>query len=741
MIDIIKKALPENSMTAQDPTKFGTFGGVFTPCVLTILGVIMFLRFGEVVGQSGIWYAIVIILAAKSITLLTAFSLSAIATNVRMKGGGAYFLISRSLGAEFGAVIAVVFFLAQAVSVAMYIIGFTEAFKDTFPDTGLSTFQIASIVNLITFVCVYIGAGWTIKVQYGIFVLLLLAIGSFFIGALGDISLDNFTTNIEPSFRDNDNLFTMFALFFPAVTGIMAGANMSGDLRNPSKSIPKGTLWAIFFTAIIYILMGFLLAGSRSQDQLLGNAMIVKEISVSGALIVGGVFAATLSSALASMMGAPRILQAFARDNIVPSFRFFAVGSGKTDEPKRATILTFAVAQLGILLGDLNAIAPIISMFFMITYGTLNLACFYEGWVGNPSYRPRFRFAHWSVSLLGAVSCVVVMFLMNPLWAVVSIIIMVVLYWLISSQEVLSRWGDLKSGRAYEAARKALLALEQQSYHPKNWRPSILVLSGSPTSRPHLAEYGQWLASGQGIVSIAQIIPAAGNHTIERRQEAENRIRKFIREEGLQAFPVVVSDDGISSGLKTILQAHGLGAFKPNTVMMGTTTNKERWGEYCESIRIAARKQRSILLCDCVEERQSWEPPQGRIDILWKGEKHGALMLLLGHLLKRNPEWRTRQLRILATLPTGRPADKYQKGIEDLLNIARIDASVHVFSGDNDDVIIAKRTGNTAVLFMPFEPPTNDEEEASFYDKVTMATRMTADVILVYSAGGVCFEA
>jgi hypothetical protein len=241
-------------------------------------------------------------------------------------------------------------------------------------------------------------------------------------------------------------------------------------------------------------------------------------------------------------------------------------------------------------------------------------------------------------------------------------------------------------------------------------------------------------------VSIGQIIPEGGANTIERRREAENRIRKFIREEDLQAFPVVVTDSSISAGLKAMLQSHGLGAFRPNTVMMGTTTDKERWPQFCESLRIASKKNRSILLCDCVEDRQSWVPPDGRIDILWKGEKHGALMLLLAHLLTRNPQWRTRQLRILATIAPGKPGEKYQKGIKDLLHRARINASVHVFESENDDITLAKRTGNTAVLFVPFEPP-GPEEDEQFFERMSMITRLTPDVIMVYSSGGVCFEA
>ena len=227
--------------TKKEAVKFGTFGGVFAPCVLTILGVIMFLRFGQVVGESGLYYALGIILAAKLITVLTTFSLSAVATNTRIEGGGAYFLISRSLGAEFGGVIGIVLFIAQAVSVAMYVIGFTEAFAATFPELGYSFTAVATVVNLFTFICVFIGAGWTIKLQYGILAVLGLSLIAFFAGAVPDFSLVTLAENSGPSFTPKESAFTMFALFFPAVTGIMAGANMSGDLKDPSKSIPQGT--------------------------------------------------------------------------------------------------------------------------------------------------------------------------------------------------------------------------------------------------------------------------------------------------------------------------------------------------------------------------------------------------------------------------------------------------------------------------------------------------------------------
>ena len=722
--------------TDKEPVKFGTFGGVFTPSVLTILGVIMFLRFGQIVGQAGIWHALLIVMAAKLITVLTTFSLSAIASNTRIKGGGAYFLISRSLGVEFGGVIGVVLFFAQAVSVSMYIIGFTEAFVATFPNSGLSFATIATIVNVLTFVCVYIGAGWTIKMQYGILAVLGLSLFAFFAGAISNASLENFHLNSGPMYADGSSIIVMFALFFPAVTGIMAGANMSGDLRDPASSIPKGTLMAVEVTAAVYALMAVFLALGAPRDALLNDALIVKTLSISPALITAGIFAATLSSALGSMMGAPRILQAFARDDIFKPARFLGVGSGKNQEPRRATILTFIIAQGGVMLGDLNAIAPIITMFFMVTYGTLNLACFYEGFTRNPSYRPRFRFSHWSLALAGAVGCGLVMLLMNPLWAIASIALMGGLYYLISRAEIIARWGDISSGVAFERARRALLKLENEYYHPKNWRPAIIAFAGNPKRRLRLVEYAHWMAAGHGIVTLAQFTPEASENRIERRREAERLLRKFIHEEELSAFPAVVIEKQMSLGVESLLQAHGIGGMRPNTVLMGFPRSKDKLDEYFASLRVADQFERSILLIDADEGLERWQPPEGHIDILWQGPEHGELMVLLGHLLRQNSEWRTRQLRLLAAIPPKGDADNLRKELESMIALARIDMSVHVFSSEDLYVTLAKRTGHSAALFMQFTPPAEDQQE-EFFEMTQRMAKLVPDIIYVHSSRGV----
>ena len=518
--------MANSSSSPAAPTKFGTFGGVFTPSTLTILGVIMFLRFGLVVGESGLIQAIIIVLAAKLITTLTALSVSGLATNTKVRGGGAYYLISRSLGVEFGGAIGVVFFLAQAISVALYVIGFTEAFQNLFPNLGLSARAIGTVVNIVIFICVYIGASWAIKVQFGILAILALALGSFFAGAIPAATEATLRANLHSAYPPGESVFVMFALFFPAVTGIMAGVNMSGDLQNPAKSIPRGTLAAIGFTAVVYIAMAFLFAAATPREALLERPLVILEVAWSPMLINAGIFAATLSSALGSMMGAPRILQALARDGIFPRLRPLARGSGASNEPRRATIVTLIIAQVAIVFGDLNAIAPIITMFFMVTYGTINLACFYESATRNPSYRPSFKLSHWSTALLGAIGCAAAMLLLDPIWAAVGIGSMVFLKWWISRKEIRAAWGDVRSGAAFERARRALLQLEDTRYHPKNWRPIILALSGGAWRRNHLAQYGSWLTAGRGIMILAQVMEENGRETERaprrrRRQAAQ----------------------------------------------------------------------------------------------------------------------------------------------------------------------------------------------------------------------------
>jgi hypothetical protein len=375
----------------------------------------------------------------------------------------------------------------------------------------------------------------------------------------------------------------------------------------------------------------------------------------------------------------------------------------------------------------------------MITYGTLNLACFYEAFTGNPSYRPKFRLSHWSMSLAGALGCLAVMFLMNWLWAVIAILAMGALYALISRAEIISRWGDVTSGVAFEQARKALLKLEEEKYHPKNWRPAILALSGGAWSRYYLAEYAYWLAAGHGVVTLGQVIAGEVEDRLARREAAEKLLRKFIHDEELRAFPVVVVEDNLSEGIKALLQCHGIGGLRPNTVLLGWSEDPTKIEIFGDALRLARNLRRNVIIVGCEEDLERWVPPPGAINIWWSRQR-SELMLILAHLLKQNREWRNHPLRLLCPVPLKADTDNVARELRRMLDLARIQAEVVVMETEDPMDAIRAQIGHSAVLFADFEPP-EEGEEWDFVSTLGQVIHLPGDVVLVYNAGDVSVEA
>ena len=731
---------PDTVSGMSEQRRFGTFGGVFTPCTLTILGVILFLRLGQVVGNSGVWVALGIVLASKAITTLTAFSLSAIATNTQVRGGGAYFMISRSLGPEYGGSIGTVFYLAQAISVAMYVVGFTEACVASFPELAPHSTLVASATNALVFACVFVGAAWAIKVQYAILAVLLLSIGSFCLGALDAFEPELLRANLG-SAPSGAGALAMFALFFPAATGIMAGANMSGDLREPSRSIPSGTLGAIAATGVVYLGLVLLLAGSSPREELLTDSLVMRTRAQWPALLMAGIFAATLSSALGSMMGAPRILQALARDNIFPALAPFAQGSRKSGEPRRAIALTFAVAQAAVLLGDLDLIAPIITLFFMVTYGYLNLSTFKESYTRNPSYRPTFRWAHWSTALAGALACGAVMCLVAPRWALVAVGAMALLHFAIARRELRTSWGDVHGGAAYESARKDLLRLEREALHPKNWRPTMLAFSGGAGTRVRMVAFAHWMSAGRGVLSVAQVIAGEMDDLLERRRAQEKVLRGFLREQGFDAFPAVVVAPDRHAGIEALVQCHGLGAFRPNTVVAGWASDPEHSQEFLRKLRTVVELGKNLVLVSTADGADPRRVPPGSVDVWWRGKDNGPLMVLLAHLLLQNPEWAGRSLRLLRVVASEQARADSEQHLEALLSEARIQGQVRVVVDDDPVEAIQRESEAASVVFVGLQLPDADESAEVFVERYEALLTGLGSAVLVQSNGEVRLEA
>jgi amino acid transporter len=732
--------MPSKAASQSSANQFNTFAGVFTPCTLTILGVIMFLRFGEVVGNAGILHAVLIVIGAKLITSLTAFSLSAIATNTPVKGGGAYFMISRTLGIAPGGAIGLVLYLAQSMSVAMYVIGFTEAFVATFPDLPGSFRLIASAVNLFTFLCVFIGAGWTIKLQYGILAILAASLVSFSVGALSIWSPETFQANLNPMYSETTNPLIIFALFFPAVTGIMAGANMSGDLKDPAKAIPHGTLWAIGVTGFIYISLALLLGGIGDAARLRTDPMIMQKVSVVPLLVTLGIFSATMSSALGSMMGAPRILQALGKDRVFAPIRHFAKGSGINREPRRAIVFTALLSQAAILLGDLNAIAPIITMFFIITYGMINWSCFAEMHSKNPSFRPKFRISHEFIPLAGALGCLGVMFLVNITWAFLAFVIMGLIYSYLQREDLETRWGDVNSGFAFERAKRILLSLNDVKSHPKNWRPSLMVFTGNPQRRLQLAQMGTWLTD-TGLLTLSQVAVQEGSESSSNQIRMERELLRFIRDNRLSAFPAVVSSSSFLDGAKNLIQCHGIGTLRPNTVMVGWSDETERQEDFARIIRMIAHLKRSVLVVNAREDLlDTTQRPEGTIDVWWRGQSHGALMLLLAHLLSQTQDWGHRPIRLLRCTSTPSEMESARLKLEKLIKDARITAEPRVVLTDQFDHALKRESKDAALVFLGFHVPEPGTERAFMERFRSLMTDMPS-FILVNSEGSARLEA
>ncbi|MCC5849103.1 MAG: amino acid permease [Verrucomicrobia bacterium] len=438
------KEKPKDKSEKPSGYQFGTFQGVFTPSILTILGVIMFLRFGWVLGNVGLPLTLLIVTMATSITFLTGLSLSATATNMKVGGGGAYYLISRSLGIEVGSAIGVPLFFAQALGIAFYISGFAEALVDVvdvshwvemlpFPITQIRLISVLTLVVLT--LLALISADLALKAQLFILGSIVLALVSFFAGTT---PVHNYLTP-DTEIPMKLGFWVVFAVFFPAVTGIEAGISMSGDLKNPTKSLPKGTIAAVLTGYVVYMTIPiFLSYVIRDERVLLVRPLIMSDVARWGKFIMVGVWAATLSSALGALLGAPRTLQALAKDKVLP--RFIGRGYGTKNDPRMATACSFVVALIAIMLGDLNMIAPVLSMFFLTSYGLINLSAGLEGLIESPTWRPKFKFPWWG-SILGAGACLLTMVMIDLGATFTALLLTGGLYFVIKRRQLKAHWG------------------------------------------------------------------------------------------------------------------------------------------------------------------------------------------------------------------------------------------------------------------------------------------------------------
>ncbi|MFP5275188.1 Na-K-Cl cotransporter [Coleofasciculus sp.] len=709
-----------------EPEKgLGTFGGVYTPSLLTILGVIMYLRFGWVVGNVGLLGTLMIVTLSTAITFITSLSICAIATDRVVKAGGAYFMISRSLGIETGGAVGIPLYFAQAISVALYTIGFAESVSLTFPE--LNQRLTAIVTTILVAILAIASAQIAIKAQYFIMAAIALSLICLVFGHPVDPNTQIELWGAKP--ENSAPFWTVFAVFFPAVTGIMAGVNMSGDLRNPSRSIPIGTLAAVGTGYIIYMALPVILAMRADALTLIENPLIMEKMSLWGPSVLLGVWGATLSSAIGSILGAPRVMQALARDGILPRWlKFLGTGSGSEDEPRIATVVTLGLVLVAVAVGDLNLIAPVLSMFFLTTYLVLNVAAGIETFLRSPSFRPSFR-VHWSISLLGAIGCLWVMFLLNAMATFMAAIIVLSVYIWLERRELESAWGDVRQGIWMALVRTGITRLE---YTPdtKNWRPHILVFSGAPTRRWHLVEFAANLTHKRSLFTVASVIPS-GSRDPAKQLEMEATIREYLEKRGVQGLARLISAPDPFIGAERLVEAYGIGPLVPNTILLGDSEEPTRRGSYCQMIANLHQARRNVVILRDVEERGFGR--RQRIDLWWGGlQANGGLMLILAYLLRTSMEWRGAEINLKLVVANAAAAKATRTNLENLTQQLRIGARSQVLEakGRPFPEILRRSSQSADLVFLGMAKPMDDY--TSYYERLQdLATGLPTTVFVL----------
>lgn len=674
-------------MAGEDASKSGGHGfgtaPVFMAAISTILGAIMFLRFGYAVGHVGLLGSIAIIVLGHMVTVPTALAISEIATNLKVEGGGEYFFISRSFGPRLGSAIGVSLYLSQAISVAFYLIAFAEAFRPLAPlleERGIAfdpRYVSLPATGALLALMLTKGAELGVKVLYGVVAVLGVSLVLFFAGSPVEGTPDSL--DWSRSIGDSDPFFLVFAICFPAFTGMTAGVGLSGDLANPSRSIPLGTLTATGAGLVVYLAVVWKLAASAPPEALAANPLIMADIAVWAPAIYIGLGCATLSSAIGSVLIAPRTLQALAKDGAFPGRglnAMFARGVGAANEPRVATVFTGALAIVVVMAGDVDFVARLISMFFMVTYGALCLISFLEHFAASPSYRPTFR-GRWYVGFMGAVMCGLMMFQMDPVYAVISIAAMVGFYGLtrytpagIGDTDL----ADLLRGVMEQTTRWMHIQLQRLRRRAggRAWRPSIIAISDKTfDERSDALVLMSWICEKQGFGTYLHRIH--GELDADTYRESELVTQKLVSM--CEQYPGIYVDAMVSpsarSALAQCLQIPGVSGLQNNTVLFELPNEPDEIDAIVHDAVFAAATRKNLLLVRGGEARARRRQRSIHIWLTWHDTANANLMLLLSYIILGHRDWRGAEIKVFAAFPSGETAAR-ERALERMIQDGRL---------------------------------------------------------------------
>jgi amino acid transporter len=591
------------------PRQFGAFSGVFVPTFLSIIGVVLYLRLGYIVGAGGIVSTILIILLSASVTVSTALALSSITTTLKIGPGGGYSIISKTLGLEVGGSVGIPLAFAQLFSVVFYIFGFAEALKYIFPSLPIFLVGYAALGLLL--VLTIFNVAVAVRAQIAVFGVILISLVALFLGG-GDWWKNILETPLVYGGAEDVSFWVLFALFFPAMTGLQAGIGLSGQLTDPKKQIAKGVLWAIGTTTIIYIAVSFWLGNAASPQELISNNLIMVEKSAFGPAILAGIILATFSSGLTTFVAAPRLIHTMSKSGILP-FSKYLIKTTKSGEPINAIILASIIIFFAITLGSLNSIAPLLTMFFLITYATINISVFIEQALGMVSFRPTIKIPKF-VSFYGFVVSIIFMFVINPIAGFIALIFLFAVYFWLIKKKLKPEAGDIRSGlfvTIAEWAAKKIITFPESTKH--TWKPNILVpvaltrtlLGNFPLIKAIAYPNGTMDVLGIKIKKSKEKVPDAENvskqEITEELEELPNMVKKFSKE-GIFTSSSVVEVDDYTDGVCISLEAVGGQVFHPNILFLPFKSDKISKTNLERIFQTARKEEVGVMLFDRDEE-------------------------------------------------------------------------------------------------------------------------------------------
>ncbi|GMH03903.1 hypothetical protein Nepgr_005742 [Nepenthes gracilis] len=731
------------SITLERPktvdVKLGTTMGVFLPCLQNILGIIYYIRFSWIVGMAGIGESLLLVSFCGSCTFLTAVSLSAIATNGAMKGGGPYYLIGRALGPEVGVSIGLCFFLGTAVAGALYVLGAVETFLDAVPGAGIFSETITQVngtavspihhpsvhdlqiygivVTVILCFIVFGGVKIINRVAPAFLIPVLFSVFCIFIGIFAsgkdkpaegitglssktlkeNWSPDYQTTNSagipDPNGSVNWNFNALVGLFFPAVTGIMAGSNRSASLKDTQRSIPVGTLAATLATSGLYLLSVLIFGAFATREKLLTDRLLTATVAWPlPAIVYIGIILSTLGAALQSLTGAPHLLAAIANDDILPVLNYFKVAEGS--EPHLATLFTAFICIGCVVIGNLDLITPTITMFYLLCYAGVNLSCFLLDLLDAPSWRPRWKFHHWSLSLLGASICIVIMFLISWPFTIVSLALASLIYKYVSIKGKAGDWGDGFKSAYFQLALRSLRSLGANQVHPKNWYPIPLIfcrpwgkLPENVPCHPKLADFANFMKKkGRGLSIFVSILDGDYHERAEDAKAACQQLSTYIEYKQCEGVAEIIVAPNMSTGFRAIVQTMGLGNLKPNIVVM---RYPEIWRRenltdipvtFVGIIDDCIVANKAVVIVKGLDEwPNEFQRQFGTIDLYWI-VRDGGLMLLLSQLLLTKESFESCKIQVFCIAEEDSDAEVLKADVKKFLYDLRMQAEVIVIT-------------------------------------------------------------